>query len=575
MTRVWDCSAIGTAGGGRLVDRVLAARGYTDPERVETLLNPSMSMLHDPSGIPDLDRAARRILDAIGRGEHTVIFGDYDVDGVAGSAILIHTIRAIRPDACVSSYIPHRVDEGYGLRDDAVRSIGAGGASLIVTVDCGITATSPASVARGLGIDLIVTDHHTPPRTLGEMPDACCVVHPKRPDSSYPFGDLCGAGVAFKLAWRLATMHCGSERVTDTLRVTLMEMLGFAALGTIADVVPLVDENRVIARFGLPMIRRSRIEGLEALINASGLASESIDAEDVGFRLAPRLNAIGRLGHARGALELLTEATGARALELARNLSSLNEDRQRTERRIVDQACAMAEREGMTGPDSRAIVLAHEDWHTGVVGIVCSRLVEKYARPVILMRTEDGVCRGSGRSIEGYDLHRALGECAEHLTSFGGHAMAAGLACEHGKLAAFRGAFVARANAALPPGDLVRCVRPDAVARVDELTPDQVGSIESLAPFGAGHPRVRVVLEGVRLESRPEPFGKSGDHASLHIRDARGSRVVRVIGWRWFGRIEGLGVGTRLDLVVEPRCSRWRERVRVEPVLVDLRVRGG
>jgi len=577
MTREWDCSGLDPDSAdphadGRLVDRVLAARGYDDPGRAAALLNPSMTMLHDPSGIPDLDRAARRILDAVERHEPVVVFGDYDVDGVTGSAILIHTIRAIRPDARVSSYIPHRLDEGYGISAGAVRSIAQDGASLIVSVDCGITAVEPAQVAREEGIDLVITDHHTPPTALGEMPDAYAVVHPRRPDSSYPFGELCGAGVAFKLAWRLSTMHCGSERVTDSLRATLMEMLGFAALGTIADVVPLVDENRVIARFGLPLIRRTRIEGLAALIDASGLGSDRIDADDVGFRLAPRLNAIGRLGHAREALELMTDATGDRARELAERLSALNEDRRATERRIVDQARSMAEDESMTGDATRAIVLRHDGWHPGVVGIVCSRLVEAFARPVILMRDEDGVCRGSGRSIEGYDLHDALGACAEHLTSFGGHAMAAGLACDSSSFGAFRDALVAHANAVLTPGDLVRRVRPDAAARVDELTPDQVGSIETLAPFGAGHPRVRIVLQGVRLESTPEPFGRSGDHASLHVRDPGGTGVVRVIGWRWFERIRELRAGSRLDLVVEPKRSSWRDRVRVEPELVDLRV---
>ncbi|MEX0877181.1 MAG: DHH family phosphoesterase, partial [Phycisphaerales bacterium] len=250
LTRVWRprCEQDHP---GDLISRVLLARGISPGPVGDAFLNPTLKSMHDPSLIPDLDRAARRILDAIDREEQIVIFGDYDVDGVTASAIMIHLIRVISPSAKVRSYIPHRLDEGYGLNCEAVRSLAAEGADLIVSVDCGITAIEPAATAREIGIDLIITDHHNPPESMDDLPDAFAVVHPRRPDSTYPFGELCGAGVAYKLAWRIATMHAGSQRVSPACREALIEMLAFAALGSIADIVPLIDENRVIVRHGL------------------------------------------------------------------------------------------------------------------------------------------------------------------------------------------------------------------------------------------------------------------------------------------------------------------------------------
>jgi single-stranded-DNA-specific exonuclease len=571
MTRLWTIRGGGS--GGTLVDRVLAARGVTDPGEIRAILNPSMGALHDPSLIPDLDRAAERILRAAKDGERIVIYGDYDVDGVTASAILVHTLRMIAPGADVGTYIPHRVEEGYGLNAESIDQLADEGARVVVSVDCGITAIEPARRAGERGIDLIITDHHNPPETIGEMPDAFAVVHPRRPDSGYLFGELCGAGVAFKLAWRLATLDQGSDRVGSAMRGHLVEMLALAALGTIADVVPLVDENRIIARFGLSMVRKTRIEGMSALIEASGLGSEKIDTEAVGFRLAPRLNAIGRLGHAREALELLTEARGVRAQELAHRLSMVNEERRAMERRILEQAIELAEAQGMTGHERRAIVLAHEDWHPGVVGIVCSRLVDRYARPAILMTRSEGRCKGSGRSIEGYNLHGAIGSCAEHLTSFGGHDMAAGLGCEESCFDAFAEALVEHANAALTPDDLVRKVTIDTGAGVEELDVPSIESLESIGPFGAGNPKVRVLVEGAVLERDAAPFGKGAKHLSLSVKDPGGSRVSRVIGWDWFDRAQSLRRGQSVDLVVEPAVSRWNGRANPEPVLVDLRVR--
>lgn len=536
-------------------------------------MNPSLKALHEPNRIPDLQRAADRIIQAIQNRETIAIFGDYDVDGVTASAILIHTIRAIDPQANLISYIPHRVDEGYGLNCDAIRTLHSQGVSLIVSVDCGITAHEPAKTAREIGLDLIITDHHNPPASIDELPDAYAVVHPRRPDSTYPFGELCGAGVAYKLAWHLCTLHCGSQRVSPALRTVLVEMLGFAALGSIADVVPLLDENRVIVKHGLRQIPHTRNEGVQALIAASGLDSNKIDTEDVGFRLAPRLNAIGRLGHAAEALELMTNATGSEAARLAERLSKINDERKSIGEAIYAQAEEMAINAGMVGPDRRAIVLAHEEWHPGVVGIVCSRLVERYARPVILMQRDGEVCKGSGRSIDGFNLHAGLDACAEHLIGYGGHDMAAGMRCQSEHFDLFAEAFVAHTNQRLSPDDLVNTTRYDTTARVRELTPESVRELERLAPFGAGNPRVQIRIVHAKLNGTPSPFGRGGNHLSLRVCDRDGAGPGwRVVAWNWAKHIDQIPPGAPVELIIEPKVSDWNGRISVEPVLVDLRV---
>ena len=367
--------------------RILASRGLRG-EAASRFLDPKLTDLHDPALLPGATRAAERVLHALATREPIVIYGDYDVDGVTASSILFHLCRAIAPDAPVSIYIPHRLDEGYGINAEAIAALADEGARVIVSVDCGVTAIAPAQVAHARSVDLIITDHHNTlaPARPGEdppLPDCYVIVHPRLPGSRYPYPELAGAGVAFKLAWRIATLHSGGERVHPNLRETLLDLLALASLGTIADIVPLVDENRVIARFGLSRLRAMNNEGMRALIDASGLASDKISAEDVGFRLGPRLNACGRLGHAREAAELLTTASGDRAVEIATQLTNLNKERQAAERRIFEQAHTLAEESGMCADERRAIVLAHDDWHPGVVGIVCSRLVERRRRPTI------------------------------------------------------------------------------------------------------------------------------------------------------------------------------------------------
>ena len=587
LTRRWTPRGE-AAGEGDLVARVLAARGLGDPEEAREFLNPSLRHLHDPSLIPDLDRAAERLLAAVRAGERVVIYGDYDTDGITATAILYHMLRAVAPDAGarqIGTYVPHRLEEGYGLNTEALREIAASGARVVVSVDCGITAIEPARAARELGLDLIITDHHNPPRSEADLPEAYAVVHPRRPASRYPFGELCGAGVAYKLAWRIATAACGSERVRADLRDLLVELLAFCSLGTIADVVPLVGENRVIARFGLNRIKTTPFEGLRTLVVAAGLGGERVKADDVGFRLAPRLNASGRLGHAKDAVELFTTARGERAIEIATKLSALNDDRREVERAIYEEACAAAEAAGMTGAGRRAIVLAGEAWHPGGVGIVCSRLAEKYCRPAILLHRrvdEDGSVRlgGSGRSVDGFSLHAALEACGDLLTGFGGHDMAAGLRLDGDRFEEFVDAFTRIANDCIAPGDLVPSASYDAEATLGELRVDVVRDLQNLAPFGRDHPPVAVRLRGLRVIGRPEAFGKRGEHLALRVREdghplGPAGPAARIVGWRWAERTESIPPGAKVQAIVRPGLSTFGGRASVEPELVDLMVEPG
>lgn len=558
-----------------LVERVLLARGLSggssSPE-VDAFLNPSLKHLHDPSLMAGVDRAAERILSAANAGEQIVVYGDYDVDGVSASAILFHSIRTICPDAHVETYVPHRLEEGYGLNAQSIRELCDAGANVIVSVDCGITAIEPAKVARDAGVDLIVTDHHNFAEDRTKLPDAYALVHPRLPGGGYPFGDLCGAGVAFKLAWRLMTLAHGSQRLPDAWRDVLLELLALASLGVIADVVPLLGENRVIARFGLSRLKHTNNVGLKALIAASGLDGENVAAEDVGFKLGPRLNACGRMGHAREAVELLTTSEGSRAGEIAEHLTRQNNQRRATEKAIFDHACELAEKHGMTGEDRRAIVLAHSEWHPGVVGIVCSRLVERYARPTLLLREHEGTCHGSGRSVDGVNLHAMLSGCSSLLTQFGGHDMAAGMKLDATNFAAFQDAFVSQVNSVLPVHELVHKAVFDSGAMLGELTVANVQTLERLAPFGRDNPNVRLRVAGVRVMQRPQLMGSTGKHLALVVGEAGAGfeRAIRCVGFNKGEWIDRLKVGQSLDVFGTPKINRWGGKMNVELELLDI-----
>jgi len=554
-----------------LVERVLAARGIVEAQELQRFLNPTLHLLHDAALLPGMETAVGRVLESLRRGGPVVIYGDYDVDGITATAILYHTFRAIAPQADVRTYVPHRLDEGYGLNVEAIEQIAGEGADLIITVDCGITAVREAARAKELGVDLIITDHHLPNAGELRLPDALALVHPRLPGSQYPFGNLCGAGVAFKLAWRLATMWCGSQRVTDQLRQLLMSHLALAALGTIADVVPLVDENRIIAKYGLRMMRDTSNLGLNALITAAGLDdADRIDCEAVGFRLAPRLNAAGRMGHAREAVRLFTTDDPGEAMQLANLLEQQNRQRQATDRAILQQAREMAQQAGMTGNNRRIIILAHEDWHAGVVGIVCSRLVEQFHRPVVLMQRAGDVIKGSARSIEGYSIHAGLAAVGEHLLTHGGHEMAAGLSLAPSEYDAFVEALTAHANAHIEVADLVGWVSFDCEAHLGEIDQAAARALQDLGPFGRDNPRPQVLVRDLRLTGHPRVMGDKGKHLSLQVEGPEGSGM-RLVGWNLGWLAPKLASGMAVDAIVRPKLNSWNGRVSVEAELSDIR----
>ncbi len=402
-----------------LLGQLLINRGITDPDAGRAFLQPRLTDLHDPALMPGCTRAAQRLAKAVEAGQRIVIYGDYDVDGVTAAATLWHTLRMAGAD--VHTYIPHRIDEGYGLNIEAITGIARGelpvphgecddvtndandGASeidrdtppLIVSVDCGIAAPSPRP-PRTLGVDLIITDHHQ--FDPDHLPEAHTLVHPRLPHSSgetYPCPHLCGAGVAFKLAWEFTKTFCGSERVSNEFRDLLMDLLSLVALGTVADVVPLVDENRILTVYGLGRAKQTRFEGLNAMIDAARLRDEKIDAYHVGFVLGPRLNACGRMGHARRAVHLLTEAEGEEARELAEFLTEENDRRRATERAIFTEAEQMVREHEYDAEHTRAIVVGKENWHPGVIGIVASRLADRFVRPVVMLNYDNGSAHGS------------------------------------------------------------------------------------------------------------------------------------------------------------------------------------
>ncbi|HEX8520857.1 MAG TPA: single-stranded-DNA-specific exonuclease RecJ [Tepidisphaeraceae bacterium] len=568
----------------QITAQVLINRGVVDGEECFRFLQPSLKCLHEPGLIANVGKAAGRIAEAIRASEQIVIYGDYDVDGITATAILWHAIRILGGN--VDFYIPHRIDEGYGLNTSAINEIIDRGAKLIVTVDCGVTAVEQARIAKERGVDLIVTDHHewhqaAPPLTDDGvsrepiLPKAYTIVHPRleKDDSgnaaAYPNRNLCGAGVAFKLAWAVGQACNGAARVSDAFRAYLVEATGLAALGTIADVVPLTGENRILARFGLGGLKASKLTGIQALIASAGLSGQTLDSYHVGFLLAPRLNAAGRMGHAKLAAEMLTVADDAKALEIANYLEEQNRERQSVERQICEQAIEMVQQQKMDQEDCRAIVLGSDQWHPGVIGIVASRLVEKFCRPTILVGfNEHGIGQGSGRSIGGFHLAKALEACGEHLQAYGGHEMAAGLKVMPENFEKFRACFCAYAKEHLEPEHLVPELKLDAEAQLRQVTPAMVDELQRLAPFGHGNRRPVFCIKGAELAAPPRRVGKTGDHLQLFVR--QGNATMKAIAFNAGVLFDRLVAGVRIDVAFEPTLNTYNGYTNVELEVKDL-----
>jgi single-stranded-DNA-specific exonuclease len=553
-----------------LVAQLLLNRGVDAPEQARRFLDAPLTGLHAPERLPGVAQAAERILHAVDAGWKVCVYGDYDVDGVTGSAILLQALWLLGAKADV--YVPDRLSEGYGLNAAALRQLAQAGTKLVVTVDCGIASVAEAELARTLGLELIVTDHH---EMKDALPDAAVLVHPRLPGADYPFGKLCGAGVAFKLAWALAMRKCGGEKVTPLFRELLLDAVTLAALGVVADVVPLLDENRILVRYGLNRLRSKASPGLQALCAATGLGEGAeLRASDIGYRLAPRLNAAGRLGEARIAVELLTTTRRERAVDIARRLEDLNEMRQTMERATVHKARQLIESEKRE--NDPALILASPDWHGGIVGIVAGRLAEQYGRPTLMVtlpRPEDDgeparLAVGSGRSIPGFALHEALSACNDLLASHGGHAQAAGFRLRPEDLPAFRQCFYACVARSFPQGVPTPELVLDAEAPLAALTLGLLGDLDRLEPYGAENRRPLFLAGGLRIVGEPRKVGQGERHLSFRV--SQGPIILKAIAWGMAERAaELMSAGGACCLAFTPKRNEWQGRVTVDLEVAD------
>ncbi len=557
------------AGVSSVVAQLLIGRGIVDPKDARRFLDAKLTGLRDPAELPGATAAARRIAAAISDGRRIVIYGDYDADGMSSTAILLRCLTML--GANVGYHVPNRMDEGYGLNSEALRKLAAEKAEMIITVDCGIASIDEARTARQLGLELIVTDHHA---MADELPDAEVLVHPRLPGHDYPFPHLAGAGVALKVAWAVCQEVHGEQKVTERMKAFLMQAVGLAAIGTVADVVPLVDENRILVRHGLVSLRAQPTAGMAALLRVTQLDRKPhLSSEDIGFTIGPRLNAAGRLGQAQLAVELLTTDSDDRAEALAQYLDELNESRKSLERRVYLAANRQAQNDFDPEGDP-ALVLAGRGWHAGVIGSVAGRLAEKYNRPVILIAQDQIGAKpgtGSARSVPGFNLHEALAVCGDHLISHGGHAAAAGLKIEDAKVDDFRTAFLEHAAGEILQEDRVAELVIDAEAPFTTLTRQTVGQIESLAPFGQGNCRPVLCTTDVTVAEEPKRIGKGGQSLSIVL--AQHGVKLRTVAFGCGDWADELSqIDGPLSVAFRPVINTFRGQSKVELHLDDWRV---
>lgn len=535
--------------------QVLYNRGLTTPELAESFLNAGRGQILDPFLLKDMDRAVALIRRRISQGGPIMVYGDYDVDGVTGTTILVLALRAL--GATVEYYIPNRFSEGYGLNAGALKEIRERGFDFVLSVDTGVSALHEAEVARELGMTLVISDHHEPGPTL---PDVPALINPKRPDCTYPFKGLSGVGVAFKLALALEAPNA-------------WELMDIVTLGTIADMVPLVGENRAIVREGLSMLGATKRPGLKALMDVAGV-KQPVTATHIGFALGPRINALGRMGSAMRGVDLFVTEDPKTALELARHLDEENRSRQEVEAAILQEALQQAE---ALRPEERAyvLVLAGEGWHHGVVGICASRVLEAYHRPTILLAIDGEEARGSARSIPTFHLHRALSQVhAEHdlFAKFGGHAMAAGMTLRRKEdVAALRRHLNALGSQWLRPEDLVPEQRIDAFVTLDQVNDALLAELRALEPHGIGNPAPVLAATDLHvLDTRT--MGKEQQHLKLMLRPATGGRVAPMEAVGWNLAPARPAAGARVQVAFQPEIDTFTGREKLRLTMKDLQV---
>ena len=563
----WNARACDDAEAGRLADalgvapivgRLLLQRGLGDPTDALRFLHPSLEHLHDPMRLTDMAVAVTRVRAAIATGEQIAVHGDYDVDGITSTVILYRTLQLL--GAKVVHFLPDRLKDGYGLQPATIERLHADGVSLVVSVDCGIRGTEAADRARALGVDLIITDHHEPDL---ELPKALAVINPKRHDCLYPDKHLAGVGVALKLVQALLR-EAGRES-------WLPGFLKIAAVGTIADVVPLVGENRVIAKFGLDLLSKGPHKvGLQALLNVAGLGGKTIDSYHVAFMLAPRLNAAGRMSSPDLAARLLLAGDDTppdEARTLAEQLDQENTRRQEEEALMLTAAKKLVTTDPEIGARS-ILVVAGDGWHRGIIGIVASKLVDAFHRPAIVLSIDGEVAHGSCRSIPGFDLLAALERCASYFERFGGHKQAAGVTMEAARIKALRLAINDVADEVLGPEDLMPRITIDAALGFRHITAPVTAAIASLAPFGAGNPRPLFSAHGVEIVDGPRKLKER--HLKMSLR--QDGRVFRAVAWRAADRHDYLVANkAAVDVAFSLEENHYNGDTRVELTLADAR----
>lgn len=533
-----------------LLAKVLINRGIKEKDEISKFLYPKIEDLNDPFLLNDMNIAVDRILLAKDRGEKVTVYGDYDVDGITSIAVMVKFFRELGIN--IEYYLPSRLEEGYGLNNDALLKIKNNGTDLLITVDCGISAYNEVEYAKSLGMEVIVTDHHECPEVL---PDTIAVIDPKRPDNTYPFNALAGVGVTFKLIQAISLK-------LELDRKKYLKYLDIVCLGTVADIVPLVNENRVIVKYGLMLVRETKNIGLRALIKLSGY--NKIDSSLISFGLAPRINACGRMGKADLALELLLTNDITEAENIASELNNINKERQEVEKHIMDDAVKIIE-EGKLYEDD-VIVVGKEGWHHGVIGIVASKITEMYYKPSILVCFEDGVGKGSGRSVEGFDLHKALNACINDLSRFGGHEMAIGLTINQSSFENFRKNINEYAKNVIDK-DKVPTIKVDSEINADMISLDKLSELEILEPYGEANPMPIFVYKNIRVEGIR--LLSNDRHLKLMLKD--GSAIFDAIAFNMGDRQYSFKVGDKIDVLHYLDINRFNNLEKVQLNVKDIK----
>lgn len=549
--------------------RMLTNRGLHDPREARRFLEPSLHELIDPSEHDVLAGAARFLREAVEDGRQITVYGDYDADGICATSLMIRSLRAIGGE--VDYYIPQRSDEGYGLNAEALTSLHERGTEIIVTVDCGVSAVAQIEHASQLGLDVVITDHHEPGE---DLPNTRFVLNPHLAECDFGYEKLAGVGVAFKLAWAVGQQLNGGSNVPENFREIMVDLLPLVAIGTIADMVELTDENRVMAHYGLRVMPKTRIPGLRALMSVAGVEDKSrLGSYHVGFQLAPRLNAAGRMADAARAVEMFVTEDPGRADELAEHLEKENRRRRSVQRSTTDQAMESVE-EDHDLDELGSIIISDADWHPGVVGLVASRLAENFWRPAFVFSEEGDLARGSARSIPGFHLFEAISKCEELLERFGGHAGAAGLTVTLDNLEEFRRRIDEIIQEELGDEPPIPHLELEGEVELPDLTRPVVEELKMLSPYGIGNPDPIFCARGLTVAGNPQIVGSRRNHLSFMAR--QGNSTLKVIA---FGKADWLKEikahqESEFSLAFEPRLNTWRNRTNVELRAEDIQFAG-